>query len=163
MNSSFDFKTPSGDAYSLELSSYDDSSFSIEVYKQIAGHVDVVNISLTRVKGDKPTSVRDLMRLTNFIASLFLVNKNIVICYYCDFLTPIPHTDKRITCQQYRSKLFSLLFERYIHQHHIAGIKEGVITINGVEDYFVHLIYREEHEPYVDAIAADIHEGFDKP
>lgn len=158
----FDFTSPSGNSYSIRLSSYDDSYFSNEISSRISD-LEIVNIDLSRVKGNSVTSVRELLRITEFIANVFLKENNMVFCYYCDFMGPIPHTNKRITCQDYRNRLFSLLFRRYIKEHDIKDIAEKVITIHGAEDYFVHIIYRQSHEKHVNLLANNIHEGYDKP
>lgn len=158
----FDFTSPSGNSYSIRLSSYDDSYFSNEISSRISD-LEIVNIDLSRVKGNSVTSVRELLRITEFIANVFLKENNMVFCYYCDFMGPIPHTNKRITCQDYRNRLFSLLFRRYIKEHDIKDIAEKVITIHGAEDYFVHIIYRQTHKKHVNLLANNIHEGYDKP
>jgi hypothetical protein len=158
----FDFTSPSGNSYSIKLSSYDDSYFSDDVYQQISG-VEIVNIDLSRVRGSNITSVRELMRITEFIAQVFLKNDNLIFCYYCDFMGPIPHTNKKITCQDYRNRLFSLLFKKYIKRFSIKEVSEKVITIHGAEDYFVHIIYRQIHEKHVQLLANSIHYGYDKP
>ena len=159
----FSVQTPEGGSYNIELSSFDDSSFPKEVANAISPFIDVVNIDLTRARKEKAASIRTLSIITSRIAEYFLERKNLVICYYCDFLGPIPHTNKKITCQAYRNQLFSLLFKRYIIKFDISGIIDRVITIHGVEDYFVHIIYRQQHEKYVNLIANSIHEGYDKP
>lgn len=157
-----DFSSPSGNSYSIRLSSYDDSYFSNDIYKQISD-IEIVNIDLSRVKGNNITSVRELMRITEFISKVFLEKNNMVFCYYCDFMGPIPHTNKLITCQDYRNRLFKLLFKRYIKEHNIKDVSEKVITIHGAEDYFVHIIFRQTHEKHVNLLASNIHEGYDKP
>lgn len=156
-------ESSNGNNFAIELSSYEKRHFSEETWRLLNGTIDVVNIDLVRVSGNVKTSVLTLSEITSAVANFFLTSKATIICFYCDFLSPIPNSHKDITCQKYRSTLFHALFDRCIKRYRIVGIKEKIITINGVEDYFVHLIYREEHEAYVDAIAADIHEGFDKP
>lgn len=158
----FDFTSPSGSSYSIRLSSYDDNYFSNDVYTQLSD-IEVVNIDLSRVRGSNTTSVRELMRITEFIAKIFLEKDNLILCYYCDFMGSIPHTNKNITCQDYRNRLFNLLFKRYIKEHRIKDAFEKVITIHGAEDYFVHIIYRQVHERHVRLLASSIHEGYDKP
>ena len=38
------------------------------------------------------------------------------------------------------------MFERYINCHNIGGIRNQVVTVKGIaEDYFAHVIVREEH------------------
>lgn len=103
------------------------------------------------------------MRITEFIAQVFLKNGNLIFCYYCDFMGPIPHTNKKITCQDYRNRLFSLLFKKYIKRFSIKDVADKVITIHGEEDYFVHIIYRKAHEKHVSLLANSIHDGYDKP
>lgn len=159
---SFKINTRQGDVYNLKLSSFDDSFFSKEIYERISP-INIVNIDLTRAKGSHPTSLRTLTQIVQDIANIFLSRHDIIICYYCDFLSPIPHTSKQITCQEYRSRLFSLLYNRFLSKFNIKGIREEVITIHGEEDYYVHLIYRNEHQNLVDIISSDIHEGYDKP
>ena len=160
---SFSVQTNTGGSYNVELSSFGSSYFSKEVATAISPYIDVVNIDLTRVQEEESASLRTLSIITSRIADFFLERKNLVICYYCDFLGPIPHTNKKITCQAYRNQLFSLLFRRYTSKFNISGIIDKVITIHGAEDYFVHIIYRRIHEKYVQLLANSIHEGYDKP
>lgn len=152
-----------GDQFIIELSSHDKDSFSERTWQLINNRVDIVNIDLVRRKGTKKISLSTLSEIVSAISDFFLGTKNTIICYYCDFLSPITYTKKNITCQQYRSRLFHNLFERRIKKYHLSGIKEKIVTIHGIEDYFVHIIYREELQHYVDILANDIHLGFDKP
>ena len=86
-----------------------------------------------------------------------------IICYFCDFLSPIPATRKKIPAQQYRSILFTRMFERYVSQHSIGDIMQSVLTIGGIEeDYYIHLIARSEHIKYVNMISEDIRTGYSK-
>lgn len=159
----FSVETCNGGSYNIELSSFGNSFFSKEVTDAISQFVDVVNIDLTRAQEEESASLRTLSIITNRIAEFFLEHRNLVICYYCDFLGPIPHTNKKMTCQAYRNQLFSLLFKRYIGKFNVTGVIDKVITIHGAEDYFVHIIYRQTHEKHVQLLANSIHYGYDKP
>ena len=159
----FSVQTRNGRSYNIELSSFGDSFLSKEVAAAISPYIDVVNIDLTRAQEEDSASLRTLSIITHRIADFFLEHSNLVICYYCDFLGPIPHTNKKMTCQAYRNKLFSLLFKRYVSKFKVSGVIDKVITIHGAEDYFVHIIYREIHGKYVNLLANNIHEGYDKP
>ena len=68
-----------------------------------------------------------------------------------------------MTVQQYRSQLFSCMFERFTRHHHIDNVYDRVVVIQGVaEPYFFHVISREEHLEYADIIAEAHHKDFDK-
>lgn len=159
----FSVQTRHGGSYNIELASFGDNFFPKEVTNAISPYIDVVNIDLTRAHEEDSTSLRTLSIITSRIAEFFLEHKNLVICYYCDFLGPIPHTNKKVICQAYRNKLFSLLFKRYVSKFNVSGVIDKVITIHGAEDYFVHIIYRQVHERHVRLLASSIHEGYDKP
>ena len=65
--------------------------------------------------------------------------------------------------QEYRSRLFARMFERYTQQRHIDDIRLSVVEINGsVEKYYFHVIYREAHSLLATIIGHDLKEGFDK-
>ena len=155
--------TPKGDEYRIRLSSLDGKYFSKEVYREILKNVDVITIELERIKGSLPTGHIVLAQIEEIIADTFLQHPNTVICFICDFLSPIPYTKKKIPAQQYRSMLFMKMFERYISQHSISGLMQSVLTIGGIEeDYYIHVIARSEHIKYVSVINEDIRAGYSK-
>ena len=66
--------------------------------------------------------------------------------------------------QEYRSRMFSAMFKRYVSQHHIVDIFDDEIKIDGVaESFYFHVIYHKEHALYAKMIAEGHHEDFDKP
>lgn len=65
--------------------------------------------------------------------------------------------------QEYRSRLFDNMFQRYSQQHGIADVRLSVVEINGInEKYYFHIIYREVHSLLAAMIGNDLKEGFDK-
>ena len=128
--------------------------------------IEVVEIGLARVKGDVITSPRVLAYIEKYIADMFLSHPNVVISFFCDFIHVIPSMSKRrtdTTVQQYRSKLFSSMFEHYVSRHHLEGIINKVVVVEGVaEPYYFHIISRSEHQKIADMIAEGHHRDFDK-
>ncbi len=128
--------------------------------------IEVVEIGLARVKGDFITSPRVLACIEKYIADMFLSHPNVVISFFCDFIHAIPSMSKRrteTTVQQYRSELFSCMFEHYVSRHHLEGISNKVVVIEGVaEPYYFHIISRDEHQKIADMIAEGHHRDFDK-
>ena len=92
------------------------------------------------------------------------MHRNVVISYFCDFINLLPATRKSIPVQEYRSRLFSAMFKRYMSQQDKDDFCDDEIKINGVaETFYFHVIYRKEHQLYAEMIAEGHHKDFDKP
>ena len=156
------FKSPNGDVYHITLSE-DNGVLSAGVVGAL-GEVHIVGIDLRRLSGKHVTGLEVLSALAKVISDFFLQNKNVIICYYCDFINPIPNTTKNtMPPQEYRSRLFERLFQRYIKQFHITDVRLSVVEINGInEKYYFHVIYRNYHSMLASIIGSDLKEGFDK-
>ena len=156
------FRSSKGDVYHITLSE-DHGILSSNVADALKD-VTVVGIELRRLAGNNATGQEVLTAIENTIAEFFVEHENCIICYYCDFLSPIPHTSKNsMPSQQYRSILFDKMFQRYTKQHAISNVRLSVVEINGVnEKYYFHVIYREAHSLLASMIGRDLKEGFDK-
>lgn len=128
------------------------------------GGVSIAGVDLRRLAGTHVTEQKVLIALTNTIADFFIDNENVIICYYCDFLNAIPNTSKNaMPPQEYRSRLFERMFQRYVKLHHVDDARLSVVEINGVnEKYFFHVIYREEHSMLASMIGNDLKDVFGK-
>ena len=156
------FKSPKGDVYDIALS--EDKGVLSEEFLETLGGVHVVGIELRRLAGNHTAGHDVLAALEETIAELFLKNDDIIICYYCDFINPIPHTNKNsMPPQEYRSRLFDGMFQRYVKQHGIHDVRLSVVEINGINEiYYFHVIYRETHSMLAAMIGSDLKEGFGK-
>lgn len=156
------FKSPEGDVYHITLSE-DHSVLSQEVLESL-GNIRVVGIELRRLAGTNATGHDVLAALEDDIAEVFLQNDDVIICYYCDFINPIPRTKKNgMPPQEYRSKLFDMMFQRYTKTHGIHDVRLSVVEIKGVNEiYYFHVIYRESHSMLAALIGSDLREGFGK-
>lgn len=124
----------------------------------------MLTIDLGRVKGSHYTSNRILNLIVEEIAKVFIANKRAIICYYCDFISPIPHTKKNISQQEYRSILFTRLYERYVSVKKISNVNQQVVTIDGgnEEKYYVHFIFRDDDSQYIPIISKDLKDAYSK-
>ena len=156
------FKSPDGDIYHITLSE-DHQVLSPELLETL-GNTRVVGIELRRLAGRNTTKHDVLEALEDTIAEFFLRNDDVIICYYCDFVNPIPKTKKnKMPPQEYRSKLFDAMFQRYVKQHGIEDVRLSVVEVNGINEiYYFHVIYREAHSVLAALIGSDIREGFEK-
>lgn len=143
-----------------------ESYFSDETLKFINGKVQLFTITLERIKGDKTVLPWEFSSVVNRVAEFMLKESKAVLCYYCDFLNPIPsirETRDAMTAQEYRSKLFSALFERYTHNQGLLDYNEVVLAINGVDEmFFIHMIAHTSLASYTSIIANDLQKGYGK-
>ena len=156
------FKSPDDDIYHITLSE-DNGILSHDVIN-VLKDVTLVGIDLRRLKGSHSTGHNVLAAIEQCIAEYFLQHEDVIICYYCDFINPIPRTIKNsMPPQEYRSRLFDKMFQRFIKQRGIRDVCLSVVEINGInEKYYFHVIYRERHSMLANLIGSDLKEGFSK-
>jgi len=156
------FESAAGDVYHITLSEF--NGILSEGVVGILKDVKVVGIELRRLAGANYTSQKVLSALEKTVADFFLKRDDVIICYYCDFINPIPRSTKNaMPPQEYRSRLFKRMFQRYSKQHNINNVRLSVIEINGInEKYYFHVIYRESHSMLASMIGSDLKEGYDK-
>lgn len=169
MNYSFSITTSNGDEYRIMLVDADVSMLAQQV-RDILGEykIDISEIIIDRIKGGESTAQEVLHSITGRIADLFADNGNLILYYSCDDMNPIPSrnmkgANKDLSVQEYRSKLFSHIFDSYMVSHQVSGFSNTPIIING-ERYvqYMHLIARIKHQSIVNRIQEDVIEGWGK-
>lgn len=169
MNYSFSITTSNGDEYRIMLVDADVSMLAQQV-RDILGEykIDISEIIIDRIKGGESTAQEVLHSITGRIADLFADNGNLILYYSCDDMNPIPSrnmkgANKDLSVQEYRSKLFSHIFDSYMVSHQVSGFSNTPIIING-EGYvqYMHLIARIKHQSIVNRIQEDVIEGWGK-
>ena len=151
------------------LSDADVSMLAQHVRESLSDNdIDVSEIIIDRIRGGESTAQEVLHTITGRIADLFAENGNLILYYSCDDMNPIPSrntkgANKNLSVQEYRSKLFSHIFDSYMVSHQVSGFSNTPIIING-EGYvqFMHLIARDKHLPIVNRIKEDVIEGWGK-
>ena len=156
-----------GDIYQISLSSKNGGLIADDVRQSLSTEgIIVVDVELNRVQGLNPTTNAVLAKIGEKIADVFMSNPNVIICYFCDFLSDLPYTNKKhkkMSVQEYRSILFSQMFDRYVSQHHLENVSLAVLTIEGIkETYYVHIVARSEHLRYISPINDGIQRDFGK-
>ena len=169
MNYSFSITTKKGDEYRIMLIDADISMLAKEVRDIILeNNLDISEIMIDRISGGESTAQEVLQTITGKVADLFAINVNLILYYSCDDMNPIPSrntkgANKNLSVQEYRSRLFSYMFDSYMESHQVSGFSNTPIIING-EGYrqFMHLIARNKHQSIVDVIKDDVLEGWGK-
>ncbi len=169
MYSTFSVSTKEGDEYRISLLPAPIENLSEEINNLLSDrHIELIEIIIDRIGGNNITSQKVLHYISNKIADLFAENPNIILYYICDDCNPIParngnSKNKDFTVQEYRSILFTHLFQTYINSHSVTGIFDNPIIIKGEGyAYYMHLIARKSEIAIVRKITNDIKEGFGK-
>ena len=164
MNEVYTITSDNGDEYKLQFTT-DRSGVIADALLDILARkgIEVVEIGLARVKGQNVTSPLVLARIEESIANIMQRHRNVILSFFCDFIHVVP-SKKKISVQEYRSRLFSAMFNRYVSQHHLHDFCNHVVEVEGVsEPFFFHIIYRKEHEAFADMIADGYQKDFGKP
>ena len=98
MNQEFVIQSDQGDEYRLRITSDHIGMLSEDVLQELTNKgVQVFDIELERTKGDNVTSPRVLAKIEECIADVFLSHPNVMICFFCDFISLIPSTKKNMS------------------------------------------------------------------
>lgn len=166
MTFSFVVIDESGDTFRVILSSGDDAFFADSEIRKILGEsVEIVEIDLERVSGSKPASLKTLKSIAEGIGRCFVQNEKAILYYYCDELSEAFMSSRKADFwpQEYRSQLFSLLFQRYVASFGGQEITDLTIVLNqGDRPLFMHLISRMKHAQYIEIIKQYITKNYGK-
>lgn len=155
MKVTYPISTSEGDEYLVLIESFEKSILPEKIITML-GNIDIMDITLERVSGKHTTKPGILFDISNFIAGFLLDNENTILYFYCDDIHNIMRRDQSITPQRYRSTLFSRMFDRYTSSHFINDFIDVPLEIRSDRDIYIHLIAKDIHLPYVNAIKSTI-------
>lgn len=131
-------------------------------------NIDISELMIERISGESTTGQDMLHDITGWVAELFASNPNLIIYYSCDDMTPIPSRNKNsdnkdMPVNEYRSRLFTHIFDSYMISHQVSGVINTPIQLDNYEDgvgysLFFHFIAREIHSDIVEMLKEDIKE-----
>lgn len=96
------------------------------IQQALSNHkIDISELIIERISGDSTTGQEVLHDITGWVAEMFASNPNLIIYYSCDDMTPIPSRNKNsdnrdMPVNEYRSRLFSHIFDTYMTTHRCA-------------------------------------------
>ena len=131
-------------------------------------NIDISELMIEHISGESTTGQDILHDITGWVAELFASNPNLIIYYSCDDMTPIPSRNKNsdnkdMPVNEYRSRLFTHIFDSYMISHQVSGVINTPIQLDNYEDgvgysLFFHFIAREIHSDIVEMLKEDIKE-----
>ena len=165
MTEVYTLRSKSGDEYKLQFTTDRSGIIADNLLDQLnAQGIEVVEIGLARVKGENITGHKVLHQIEECIADLMQRMPNVILSYFCDFIHLVPSHKKNMTVQEYRSRMFSAMFKRYVTQQQLFDVCDDEIKINGVtEPFFFHVIYHKNHQHFAEMIAEGHIKDFGKP
>ena len=129
-------------------------------------NVDVSELIIERIAGDNTTEQEVLHDITGWVADMFATHPNLIIYYSCDDMMPIPSRNANsdnssLPVNEYRSRLFSHIFESYMVSHQVTGVTNTPIRLDNYENgtgysIFMHLIARDQHADVVELLKDNI-------
>ncbi|MBQ0073924.1 MAG: hypothetical protein KBT34_06995 [Prevotella sp.] len=156
---SVSLQSHSGDKYYVYLTPLDKRWWGDLVLPE--PNLEIYQIVLDRLEGGNVTDMHIIQEISKFIANVFLTN-DVIFYYVCDDLNEIPNANRSISPQEYRSRLFSRMFDRYINSHGVEGLVDTPIIIKDAvgNNQYVHIISRDIHIASVNYLVNFIEEGF---
>ncbi len=155
--------TTNGDSYEISLVPPDTRLISANILQALGRDVSFATIYLERTKGFSTTPLRVLSRIADIIAEAFISHEDMIICYFCDPFSILPVNKKNVPVQEYRSRLFQDLFNRYVRHRGIDDVNLVVVEIPGIDEMnYVHLYVRNCHMKYVSIISEEFRKDYGK-
>ncbi len=150
MDISFDIHNDRGDQIRVALSYYDTESLQAFTNDPLTLTLVFYDVALVRLAGDNPVGTKTLNAICDVLFRFMNDNETAVLCFYCDDLTDVSRRHNEFSPQEYRSRLFSKMFDLYIKSNRITGVVNYRIKIedNG-KPRFAHFITPEKYLPAV--------------
>lgn len=153
---SFEIYNDRGDQVTVALSYYDTEAVRIFTSDPLTLTLVFYDITLVRTGGDSYVGKDILFAISDTLARFLGENPDAVLCFYCDSLTDVRKHHSGMTPQQYRSRLFSRMFERWMSTHGQMDFMNHVVAIEDDTDprnwQYAHFICRREHRHAVMAL-----------
>ena len=158
-----------GSEYRILLSPANKELLSDEIISLISDkEIDISELMIDRIQGDETTEQDILHDITGWVADIFASNPNLVIYYSCDDMMPIPSRNSssknsHLLVNEYRSKLFSHIFDTYIASHQVTGVTNTPIRLDNYQNgsgysIFIHFIARDCHSDLIELLKNNIKE-----
>lgn len=142
-----------GDQIRVALSYYDSETVSVFTSDLLTQTLVFYDVTLVREAGEGYVEYKLLSAVSAALGRFLDENEDAVLCFYCDAQTEVKRSHSDIPPQEYRSRLFSIMFDKYIKSHSLSEYINHRVKIEDPIDpwnsQFAHFICRKEHEAAV--------------
>ena len=150
MDISFDILNNKGDQIRVALSYYDIETLQAFTDDPLTLTLIFYDVTLVRISGEGPVGIKTLQTICDVLYRFMNENESAVLCFYCDDMTEVPRHHTEFSPQEYRSRLFSRMFDMYVQANDIHGLMNyGIKIENNNRPQFAHFITAEKYLPAV--------------
>ena len=122
MDITFDIQTDKGDQIMVALSYYDTETLQTFTHDPVTLTLTFYDVTLVRISGQGTVGIKTLKAICNELFKFMVGNDTVVLCFYCDDMTDVSRRHMEFTPQEYRSRLFSRMFDMYKRTNNITDI-----------------------------------------
>ena len=121
----------------------------------------IYDILLVCKHRDVEVDMEAMVRISAELQRILNVNPNIILYFFCDFdgkTITIRSRSNQILPQEYRSRLFSLLFDRAVwkdNRNHFIN-RKYVVNMGEDGDAYIHLIFPEHLTQHANLLASTV-------
>ena len=158
MDSTFVIRNIKGDQIRIDLSVYDEQNIKAFTNDPFISKLSFFNISLERLDR-KSVFINPaiLFNVCEILAKFLEENPNAVLSFYCDPRSDVPRNHLEFSPQEYRSRLFTKLFEYYTISKGIGCLIHRVLIFHDISgkantQYF-HLLGNKNYIDQIDKIS----------
>lgn len=152
MKITFEIKTGEGDRLNVALDHFDVEILPDKAV-EVLGEVKLYDVALLRLEGKKALSMKSLAQISEILYNFMEDNPQAMLYFYCDTHDNINYRESgTIKPQDYRSRLFSAMFERYMSLPDKRHYTNNRIYIDSGEEHFIHIICRDSHTDKADML-----------
>lgn len=153
MELSFSIETKQGDKIKVALYAFDTETVHKVVGERPLLTLTFYDVVLMRERGESYLGFSHLSQISHILANFLQENSDAVLFFYCDDITDVRRHHHSMLPQEYRSMLFSRMFDQYVQSHHLRGFvnRQIINNSNGFAQY-AHFIGREEHLGEIDQV-----------
>ena len=158
MDSTFVVRNATGDQIRIDLSVYDEQNIKAFSTDPLINSLYFYNISLERVD-TKSVFINPgiLFSACEALAKFLEKNTKAILSFYCDPRTDVPRSHLELSPQEYRSKLFTKLFEYYTISKNIDCLIHRVLVFNDTTEsnntQYFHLLGNKNYKEQIDNIS----------
>lgn len=156
MDISFDIINSGGDRIRVALSYYDSESIRVFSSDPLTLTLVFYDVTLTRVEGNGYVGYKVLFAVSDTLANFMSENDDAVLCFYCDASTDVRRNHSDMLPQEYRSHLFSRMFEMYTRSHNITGLINHRVEVDDPNNernrQFAHFICKKDYKEAVERL-----------
>ena len=146
MDISFDIQNDKGDQVRVALSYYDTESLQVFTDDPLTLTLVFYDVTLVRVSGEGMVGIKILKAVCDVLFRFMNENDTAVLCFYCDDMSDVVRHHSELTPQEYRSRLFSRMFDMYIRTNEVTGIiNYGIKIEDATTPRFAHFISPEKY------------------